>query len=275
MNSETLEEARPEQEETKDRLTWLAAQLEAGFEQLHCLKKKGLDLALHYGPFLLEWKELVGHGGWQKDVREKVKGADLRTCNRWKRIAEHRTDVDDALTRWPDVKWGLVRMLDYLSGKFDPNNPNEYEDDGGDGTAPVEAPPTSAGPSEVAGLGSATTDGQETVGEATTPPTIRFPTLAQAQPGVNGTAPPPAHGRGKKPRQSKPPVPDARAGATEYEVEIVKVLKVIVPRTVTENVVKQAFENRQVQFRISVEDQAWTISDEGLPGKVKHVNPWG
>jgi hypothetical protein len=267
----------------KERLT---ARLEAGFREWHslkseayCLKRKSLDLALEYGPLILEWKELVGHGTWQKEVREKVNGADLRTCNRWKRIAQHKEKVLTALAQWLDVRWGLVKMLAYLSGKFDPANPQRAPSraKGGDDTASAEGATTSAGKDDDS-LGSTVTDegqGDGPAGEATLPRTLRFPATSSTRPGANGTASPLPHGRSQKPRLPKRPVPDAGAGVTEYEVEIVKVLKVIVPKNVTEDVVKKAFENKEVQFQISVQGQAWTLSDVGIPGKVKHVRPWG
>lgn len=279
MSSDNVED-RPEEPGKDERLEALAAQLRAGAEEWSCLTRKRLEIALHYGPVLMEWKELVGHGCWQKSIRDQVKGLDIRTCNRWKRIAEHKEQVEAALALWPDVGWGVVKMLDYLSGKFDPACPDEIDEE-------AEASVIAEQDHSAIGVGEATdhegefteSDEEEEPSEGVThPPALRFPTSQhiRADPKVSSQVPLKRKG-GTKGRPKLSFETTSKAAVAEvvgFEVEITKTLKVVVPKGVTDEQVRMAFVNNEVQFEISVDDEAWTLTDEGLPGIVKWVRPW-
>lgn len=279
MSSDNVED-RPEEPGKDERLEALAAQLRAGAAEWSCLTRKRLEIALHYGPVLIEWKDLVGHGSWQKSIREQVKGLDIRTCNRWKRIAEHKEQVEAALASWPDVGWGVVKMLDYLSGKFDPACPDEIDEE-------AEASVIAEQDHSAIGVGEAIdhegefteSDEEEEPSEGVTrPPALRFPTTPyfRADPKVSSQVPLKRKG-GTKGRPKLSFVTTSKAAVAEvvgFEVEITKTLKVVVPKGVTDEQVRMAFVNNEVQFEISVDDEAWTLTDEGLPGIVKWVRPW-
>ncbi len=280
MSPENVEVCPEDEAVKRERLEALAAQLRAGAAEWSCLTRKRLEIALHYGPVLIEWKDLVGHGSWQKSIREQVKGLDIRTCNRWKRIAEHKEQVESALASWPDVGWGVVKMLDYLSGKFDPACPDEIDEEA-EASVIAEPDHSAIGVGEAADQEGEVTESDEE-GEldvgATHPPALRFPTTPhlRADPKVSSQVPLKRKDVKKdRPKPPfKPPSKAAVAEVVEFEVEIVKVLKVVAPKGVTDERVKMAFVNKEVQFKISAEDEAWTLTDEGLPGNVHHVRPW-
>ncbi len=273
----TCPEPTTEEEDKKERLNWLTAQLEAGFEEWHGLKKKGLEVALYYGSLLLEWRELAGHGSWQQEVREKVKGADIRTCNRWKRIAEHREEVEDALARWPEVRWGLVRMLDYISGRFDPDQPQGYEEDdgeyapaevevggkpgGGMPTVGVEKSTASAGAGSEAGLAGGL-DGAGQAGEQ-----------EECQEDRPGTPAAPAEGASTQPDQgqSEPTVRPA-AKRNEFEVEVRLGFKLSVPDHVAAQDVSEAIRFAE-RWTVGINTPfEFELSEKGVV--VSLVRPW-
>ncbi len=279
MSFENVED-RPEEPGKDERLEALAAQLRAGAEEWSCLNRKRLEIALHYGPVLIEWKELVGHGCWQKSIRDQVKGLDIRTCNRWKRIAEHKAQVEAALALWPNVGWGIVRMLDYLAGKFDPTRPDEIDEED-DAPASTAAHDAASGAGDAGDEDTAITESDEEGrpdAAATLPLALRFPPAPpqRADPTVRIQSPVKRAGVTKnRPKASFKATSTApTTEAVEFEVEIVKVLKVVVPKGVTGERVRMAFVNNEVQFEISADDEAWALTDEGLPGQVKKVRPW-
>lgn len=280
MSDDSVDSRQVGADNESERLEALAAQLRAGAEEWSCLTRKRLEIALHYGPVLMEWKELVGHGCWQKSIRDQVKGLDIRTCNRWKRIAEHKAKVEAALASWPDVGWGVVRMLDYLAGKFDPTRPDEIDEED-DAPVSTAADDAASGAGDAGGEDTAITESDEEGrpdAAATHLPALRLPTSPhiRAAPKVSSQASLKRKGGTRNRPKVSPKATSTAAVAevVEFEVEITKALKVVVPKGVTDEQVRMAFVNNEVQFEISAGDGAWTLTDEGMPGKVQQVRPW-
>ena len=63
---------------------------------------------------------MIKYRFFQKEIATRFPDVSYATHLRWMRIAENETKVDQAIKDFPDVKWGIVPMLDYLDGKWNP-----------------------------------------------------------------------------------------------------------------------------------------------------------
>lgn len=182
----------------------------------------------------------MGHGSWQKSIREQVKGLDIRTCNRWKRIAESEAKVEAALASWPDVGWGVVKMLDYLSGKFNPASPDEIGE-GEDGPASTVTDVSAIGAGDAGDKDEAIAVSRREEGEPdewrlTRPPSGSGPHTISGPLRRCHPSDPETEGRDEGQAQAalQGNLQGSHRRGGECEVEIVKVLKVIVPKGVAD-----------------------------------------
>jgi len=85
------------------------------FFKLKCIK-----IAMQNGFKLLGLKEIIHKGCFQKEIEVVFPDSSYDTYLRWMKIAENETKVYQAINDFPDVKWGVMSLLNYLDGKFDP-----------------------------------------------------------------------------------------------------------------------------------------------------------
>jgi len=85
------------------------------FFKLKCIK-----IAMQNGFKLLGLKEIIQIGRFQKEIEVVFPDASYDTYLRWMKIAENETKVYQAINDFPDVKWGVMSLLNYLDGRFDP-----------------------------------------------------------------------------------------------------------------------------------------------------------
>lgn len=120
---------KPGDDDNAQQFGSLISALNDGFNQYYKLQSRSLQIAREYGPKLLELKSLIAHGKFQHAIAEIFPFVSYDTCLRWMNIAKQETTVAQTLTDYPDVNWGLVNMLNYLNGNFDPTNPIDRSSD--------------------------------------------------------------------------------------------------------------------------------------------------
>ena len=65
-------------------------------------------------------KKIIQIGCYQKEIEVLFPDASYDTYIRWMKIAENETKVNQAFNDFPDVKWGVMSLVNYLDGRFDP-----------------------------------------------------------------------------------------------------------------------------------------------------------
>lgn len=85
------------------------------FFKLKCIK-----IAMQNGFKLLGLKEIIQNRCFQKEIEVVFPDASYDTYLRWMKIAENETKVYQAINDFPDVKWGVMSLLAYFDGRFDP-----------------------------------------------------------------------------------------------------------------------------------------------------------
>lgn len=110
------------------RFEELVEDLKKGIAEFFKTNFKYLEIAKKNGAILLELKSMIKYGLFQKEIATRFPEVSYGTHLRWMRIAENETKVDQAIKDFPDVKWGIVPMLDYFDGKWDPANPKQKAD---------------------------------------------------------------------------------------------------------------------------------------------------
>ena len=84
------------------------------------IRMKCVYNAMNNGFKLLELKKIIQIGCYQKEIEVLFPDASYDTYIRWMKIAEKETKVNEAFNDFPDVKWGVMSLLAYFDGKFDP-----------------------------------------------------------------------------------------------------------------------------------------------------------
>ena len=108
--------------ELLDRIgQWLLADEATNFEKL--------TIARTCGPLLWDLKALVPHGSFKQALRDRFPKVNYAKCNRWMVLAKHEEEIQVALEKYPDVAWGLKKMIDFLKGFWTPEEEAEDDED--------------------------------------------------------------------------------------------------------------------------------------------------
>jgi len=124
----SAEHVPPVSAENALRFEELVEDLKKGIAEFFKTNFKYLEIAKKNGAILLELKSMIKYGLFQKEIATRFPDVSYGTHLRWMRIAENEIKVDQAIKDFPDVKWGIVPMLDYFDGKWDPANPKQKAD---------------------------------------------------------------------------------------------------------------------------------------------------
>ena len=127
----SAEHVPPVNAENLLRYEELVGELKKGIAELFNLKNqilgndsfirmKCIYNAMNNGFKLLELKKIIQIGCYQKEIEVLFPDASYDTYIRWMKIAENETKVNQAFNDFPDVKWGVMSLLAYFDGKFDP-----------------------------------------------------------------------------------------------------------------------------------------------------------
>lgn len=115
----------------EQRIAELLDQLGEGVQADKAANLTKLEIARKYGPLLWELKELCPHGTFKVRLKERYPNFHYTTPNRWMYVAKNEEQVAAALEKYPDVPWGLKKMIDFLRGSWSPEA--EEEEDRFDG----------------------------------------------------------------------------------------------------------------------------------------------
>lgn len=115
-----------------EKITELLDQIGEGLQADDATNFQKLTIARHYGPMLLELKELVPHGAFEQTLAQRFPKVSRSKCYRWRYLAENEDRVAAAIERYPDVAWGPTKMIDFLQGRWSPEAEDEEERFDGD-----------------------------------------------------------------------------------------------------------------------------------------------
>jgi hypothetical protein len=121
----------PSDSSAEQRIAELLVQLGEGVQADKAANLTKLEIARKYGPLLWELKELCPHGTFKVRLKERYPTFHYTTPNRWMYVAKNEEQVAAALDKYPDVPWGLKKMIDFLRGSWSPEA--EEEEDRFDG----------------------------------------------------------------------------------------------------------------------------------------------
>jgi len=246
-----------------------------GFREDDATNIEKLTIARKYGPVLWALKLLVPHGGFMDKLVERYPTVKYSKLNRWMFIAKHEVEIQEALEKYPDVAWGQKKMIDFLKGKWTPEDFEDEEEEDFHGVVhdedieeePLfssqddmddEAEPDPASPWAVGALNPALaaqshaqSDGNEDDeqdqedDEPQTPPTQNPVRPNRHLPAVN---------------------------RTEFEVEVRISFKLSVPDDITAESVMEALGETE-NWTIGIETPFdYELSERGV--RVSHVRPW-
>ena len=98
----------------------LLDQIDQGLRADDATNFEKLTIARKYGPLLIQLKAIVPHGQFKLVLNERFPKVSYSKCNRWMNIAKDETLVAKALDKYPDVKWGPKKMIDFFQGRWSP-----------------------------------------------------------------------------------------------------------------------------------------------------------
>ena len=114
----SAEHVPPVNAENLLRYEELVGELKKGIAEF--FKSKSIKIAMDNGFKLLGLKAIIHKGRFQKEIEVVFPVASYDTYLRWMKIAENETKVRLAINDFPDVKWGVILLVNYLDGRFDP-----------------------------------------------------------------------------------------------------------------------------------------------------------
>jgi hypothetical protein len=112
---------------TEKRIAELLDQIGEGIQADNDANLTKLEIARKVGPLLFELKELCPHGTFKHRLKERHPNFHYTTPNRWMYVAKNEERVAAALEKFPDVAWGLKKMIDYLRGSWSPEAEDEVD----------------------------------------------------------------------------------------------------------------------------------------------------
>jgi hypothetical protein len=114
----SAEHVPPVNAENLLRYEELVGELKKGIAEFFNLKS--IKIVMDNGFKLLGLKEIIHKGRFQKEIEVVFPDSSYDTYLRWMKIAENETKVRLAIHDFPDVKWGVMSLVNYLDGRFDP-----------------------------------------------------------------------------------------------------------------------------------------------------------
>lgn len=259
------------------RITELLDEIGQGFREDDATNLEKLNIARKYGPLLWALKLLVPHGGFMDKLEERYPTVKYSKLNRWMFIAKHESEVQEALTKYPGVAWGPMKMIDFLKGAWTPEDDAEDDEDDSSGIVyeddiedeplfssqddiDAESEPDPASPWAVGALNPALAAQIEANNSAND-----YEEQDQDQEDDESQAP-----------AAQAPVQVSRAtpavNRTEFEVEVRISFKLSVPDDITAEAVMEALGETE-NWTIGIETPFdYELSERGV--RVSHVRPW-
>ena len=114
----SAEHVPPVNAENLLRYEELVGELKKGIAEF--FNSKSIKIIMDNGFKLLGLKEIIHKGCFQKEIEVVFPDASYDTYLRWMKIAENETRVRLAIHDFPDVKWGVISLVAFLDGRFDP-----------------------------------------------------------------------------------------------------------------------------------------------------------
>ena len=114
----SAEHVPPVNAENLLRYEELVGELKKGIAEF--FNSKSIKIVMDNGFKLLGLKEIIHKGRFQKEIEVVFPDSSYDTYLRWMKIAENETKVRLAIHDFPDVKWGVILLVNYLDGRFDP-----------------------------------------------------------------------------------------------------------------------------------------------------------
>lgn len=267
----------------EQRIAELLDQLGEGVQADKAANLTKLEIARKYGPLLWELKELCPHGTFKVRLKERYPNFHYTTPNRWMYVAKNEEQVAAALEKYPDVPWGLKKMIDFLRGSWSPEAEEEedrFDGDEDEYTGFVPSDLTEEASQEVSNEAdaaeSATEDDpeeivDEEVGEEVETGVLQFPPNTRPKQQTHQVV----ASKSSTPKPN-PPKPKENAqpaiSLTDYEVEVRLGFKLSVPTSLSTDDVEAALENRLIWSVILDTTFDTTLSEMGVV--VTKVQPW-
>jgi hypothetical protein len=267
----------------EQRIAELLDQLGEGVQADKAANLTKLEIARKYGPLLWELKELCPHGTFKVRLKQRYPNFHYTTPNRWMYVAKNEEQVAAALEKYPDVPWGLKKMIDFLRGSWSPEAEEEedrYDGDEDEYTGFVPSDLTEEPSQEASGEDDAdefATEGEleaisdEDDSEEAENEALQFPPKSRSKQQTHQVV----ASKASTPKPSSPKPKEKATPAnrlTEYEVEIRLGFKLTVPASLSSDEVEAALENR-LNWSVNLDTTFdTTLSEIGVV--VTKVEPW-